>query len=702
MNRATYHDAAAYVVSLERLLSPRSVAIVGASESGRGRVAVENFRRLSFGGQVVCVNPKYDEVVGYPCVPSLADVPFQPDAVLIAVATERVVPTLEAAAERGARGAVVFAFGFADAGEEGRDRQRLLVELATDAEMAVVGPNCQGLINFTASVALYTDQVDPYRAGRVALIAESGSVLTSLVNSNRGVRWSHAISSGNEAVSDAADFAKLFVDSPDVDVVCTYLETVRRPQVFLSVCEKARDTGKVVVVLPVGRSQAAQEAAVAHSGALALPHDLLTAALEESGAIVVISLEQLLETAMVLQTPRKPSGNRIAVMSASGGQNELVLDNMAVSGLELASLCPTTISLLNNFLPPFLPAQNPLDRWGVAEPDSAVPAMASALAADPDVDMVVQVADFSVGPTGARSRAAGGALKFARSAARSSDKMFVLLDGVGGTPSPEEIERDLEDGIVVLSGFAEGLKALGHLAQAMSPLPPRLPRRDEFGDLASRWRSGGRDLLGGSSALGLMQAAGFDVVRHIVVSTPTEAITAASEIGFPVVLKLADDGISHKTELGGVILNISSETRVKTAAADLLARGNTLMVQEQVGNGHEMILGVKAEPSLGRFVLAGLGGIWAELVHDVQVRPVGLREGAASDMIRSLRAFEVLEGARKGPRVSVERIVDAVERLDQVALALGADIDAIDINPLVVLPDRAIVVDALFVRAGGE
>lgn len=700
MTRDDYHDTPSYIAAVERLFSPKSVVVVGASQSGTGRTAVQNLRRLSFDGPVVCVNPKYDEVEGYPCVPTLADVAFEPDAVLIAVATERVIPAVEAAAEKGAKAAVVLAFGFADHGEEGRERQRRLVEVAVGAGMAVAGPNCQGLVNFAQPLALNMDRVDPYRAGRVSLIAESGSVFTALVNSKRGVRWRHAVSSGNEAVTDAADFARFFMDSQDVDVLCAYLETIRRPQAFLAVCERARASGKVVVVFPVGRSQAAQAAAVAHSGALALPHKLLVSALWDSGAVVVTSLEELLETAVALQSPRKPSGNRIAVMTASGGQIELVLDNIAGSGLEIADLSAPTTKALAELLPPFLPARNPLDWWGAADMDTSVPAMVSAIAADAGVDIVVQAADFTVGPTGATSRA-GGAMEYSRKAASTSDKTFVVLDGVGGAPPAEEVERGLEEGVVVVSGFAEGLRAVGHLVRTRVPLAPRRSRNEELAHVAESWRESRGEVLGGSSALELMQEAGFDVACHLVVRSADEAVDAASKLGFPVVLKIADDGVTHKTEVGGVVLNVSSEAALRASAADLLGRGHTLMVQEQIGGGHEVILGVKSEGPLGSFVLAGLGGIWAELIRDVQMRPVGLREGSASEMVRSLRAFDVLEGARNGKRVSVQHLVDAVERLDQLALALGRDVDSIDINPLVVLPDRAVVVDALFVRSSG-
>jgi acetate---CoA ligase (ADP-forming) len=697
-----YHGTDRYARSLERLVAPENVVVVGASPKGVGRTSVENLRRLEFDGPVVCVNPKYEDVLGYPCVPTIAEVPFQPDAVLLAVSADHVPTLMEEAAEKGAAGAVVFAFGFADHGEPGRQLQGRVTEIAAGAGMALVGPNCHGLINFTKSLALYMEGVQPYRPGRVALVAESGSVFTSLVNNRRGVRWSHAVSSGNEAVTDAADFVTLFARSPEVDIVCAFLETVRRPRAFLAACEKAYETGTRIVVCLVGRTQEARTVALTHSGALALPHELMTSALADRGTLVVTSLEQMLATTVALQSARKPSGNRIAVLTASGGQIELVLDNVQECELEIASLSPETLTTLDQLLPAFLPTRNPLDWWGLPDYQSAVPAITSAMAADPRVDIVVHVGDFAVGPTGDGSRASEK-MQYLEGARTTSKKVFAILDSVAGAPSPQDVEQALETGIVVVAGFTEGLRALGHLARASRPLPARRPvgGGPGVGEVADTWRRSPVDVLSGGGALELIRAAGFDVARDVVVSTPEEALEAASTLGYPVVLKIADDDVAHRTELGGVAVGLISESMVRSAAVDLLQRSKTVMVQEQICGGRELIVGVKSVASLGAFLLVGLGGVWAELVNDVQTRPVGLRKGAAREMVQALRAYPALTGARGAEPIDVDLVVKAIETLDELALACGTDVDAIDINPLIVSSERAVVVDALFVRGAG-
>jgi acetate---CoA ligase (ADP-forming) len=684
-----YHD------SVNRLFAPRGVAVVGASRSGTGGTIVENFRRLGFGGQVICVNPKYEEVHGYPCVASMGEVPFEPDAVILAVGRNRVVPMLEAAAARGARSAVTFALGFAEIDEAGRALQQSLAGIARAADMAVIGPNCQGLISFTARAPLYMDSVHAYNPGRVALLAESGSIVTSLINNRRGIRWSHAVSSGNEAVTDAADIISYFVDNPDVDVICAQLEAIRRPEAFFAVCDRAREEGKPVVVFATGRTAEARAAATAHSGALALPHRLVESALRRHGVAPVESLDELLETAIALQSRRSPADGRLAVLTASGGHIELVHDNMIGTGLSIPAFTPETASDLSETLAPFLSPRNPLDWWGTPDPDESLPLILRKTVEDPNIDIALQVGDFTVGPTGDDARS-GGALDAARKVQEERDELFVVLDGVGGAPSAADVEAALDDGILVLSGFHSGLRALGHLVDAHKPLPhPRA--QAQLPAARHRWlQRGDHQVVGGADALDVLEAAGLDVVRRHAVGDVDEALSAAETLGYPVVVKIGDAEVSHKTENSGVIMGVPSSDELRAAVSRLLGQGaRTILIEEQIDGGVEILLGIESRPPLGAFVLVGLGGIWTEILDDVQIRPIGLRAGEASEMIQSLRAYPLLNGARGQPVLSTSALAQALERLDDLAHVLGDELGSVDINPLIVLPDRAVAVDAL-------
>jgi acyl-CoA synthetase (NDP forming) len=605
---------------------------------------------------------------------------------------------LEQAASRGVRGAVVFALGFGEADEAGRQLQEGLVRVARDANMAVIGPNCQGLINFVKPVPLCLDAVAPYQPGRVGLMAQSGSVITALINNRRGVRWSHAVSSGNEAVVDAADILRYYVDSPDVAAVCAFLEVIRRPAEFFRQCDRAYAAGKPVIVCKAGRTVAAQAAITSHSGALAPPDRLVDALLRRHRVIRADSLDELLETAIAVQSPVPPGGPGVAVISASGGQIELVHDSVAGTGLAMPAFSAGTRAALTEILPAFLAPGNPLDWWGTAEPDSSLPRILQAVAEDENIDIVVQVADFTAGPTGARMRAARP-LSAARRLRPLRPELFVVLDGVGGAPAAADTESALDDGIVVLSGFRTGLRALGHLVtyhvsqDQGALLPPGPAPGLPDGALAS--------LRAATDALELLDACGFSVARSGIVRTAGEAVAVGEELGYPLVAKIADPGVAHKSDTGGVVLGLRTPGELSDAVGRLLRSGSArVLVQEQVADGTEMYLGLQSDPDLGTFVLAGLGGIWAELIDDVQVRPAGLSWSEAEEMIRELKGYRRLTGARGQQPVRLDVVTEAIMRLDAVARAMGADLAALDLNPVIIRGDRAIVVDAFMLRTG--
>ncbi len=685
--------------TVESVLAARKVAVVGASSSGRGLTIVKNFRSLGFTGEVACVNPKYQDILGYSCYPALEDVPFIPDAVIVAVSRERVIDVLEQAARKRARGAVVFAVGFGEADELGRDLETRLRDLAQDAKMAVVGPNCQGLINFCQSTPLYMDSVQPYQPGVVGLIAQSGSVLTALVNNRRGVRWGHVVSTGNETVVDTADIVCYYIGNPEIAVICAFLEVIRRPKEFFRQCDRARAAGKPVIVCKIGRTEAAQEAATAHSGALAAPDRLVDALLRRHRVIRAESLEELLETAIALQSKRRPRGRGMAVVSTSGGQIGLLHDNLPGAGLALPEFAQDTQTALAPIVAPFIRPVNPLDWWGAADPDGCLPQILETVAADPGIDIVIQISDFTAGPTGVGMRARRP-LRSIRSVLPSREELFVVLDAIGGAPRGPDFEAGVADEILVLSGLGSGLRALGHLVEyeqgrrGPAPVPDLQSRLAALSVSSLTWTP---------NVMALLHAAGFTVARGGLARTAREAVALGNDLGYPVVAKIADEGVAHKSEAGGVLLNLQSPGELSEAADRLLDSGATrVLVQEHIVGGVEMFLGLQSSLELGTFILAGLGGIWAELVDDVQIRAVGLREGEAEEMLGQLRGYRQLQGARGRQPVRLDVVVEMIMRLDAIGLAAGGRIESLDINPLIVREGEAIVADALLIPAAGN
>lgn len=683
--------------SLETLFRPKSVAVVGASPTHMfARQSLENFSIMGYPGELGAVNPKYDEILGYPCAPNLSSLPFVPEAVLVGVNRNLVVPVVEEAAELGVKAVVVFAIGFAEIGDEGLARQARMVDVARDAGMALIGPNCQGVINFVDRTPMYMGYTHQYEPGRVALISQSGSVTTAVANNKRGVRWSNVLSVGNEAVTDGADLLGYFVDDPHTDVICMFIETVRDPERFFAECDRARAAGKPVIALKSGRTEAAAAAATAHSGALAAPDRLVDALLARHGVLRTESIEELLETAIALQSKRLPKGRRVAAMTASGGQIELILDQTGPLGFEHPTFEGDIAARLRSQLPDFLDVKNPLDWWGVDDMYQGYRDLLETIVSDPEIDIVVSATDFSYHPTGQERDSSQ--LTSAIELAQDTDKVIVVLDTVDGSVPKEIAEDALAQGVLALSGVPVGLRALRHLADFAEQPPAEAEPADIDGQHVETFLSQHPHAVAGLPALELLNAAHVAVPATRLAANEDEAAAVAADIGFPVALKSGDPLLLHKTESGALLLGLRDEEAVRAGARQILAAGaESVLVQQQLVGGVELILGLDTHPELGTFVLVGLGGIWTEVMNDVAIRPVGLREGEAEQMLRSLRGFGLLDGARGTAPVDIAAVVRAIESVDSIGRSFGHRIRSLDINPLIVSAEGAVAVDALVV-----
>ncbi len=684
--------------NFSKVMAPRSVAVVGASPTHQwGRLVLENFARIKYRGEVVAVNPKYPDIAGYKCYPSISEIPFVPDSVMVSVNRERVLPVIEEAAEKGIKGAVVIAIGFAEAGDAGRALQERFSSVAREAQMSIIGPNCQGVVNFTQPSAQYMDTVYPYEPGTVALFAQSGSVTTALANNNRGVRWSHVVSCGNEAVSGSADLVGYFVDDPSTKIIAGFIEAIRRPEQFFHECERAYEAGKPVVILKSGRTEAARLMATTHSGALSAPDRLVDELLKRHHVLRVDSMEELLETVLALGGGRRPAGNRLAVVTASGGQIELILDEIGKYDLQLPTLAPHTQATLSAMLPDFLQPTNPLDYWGIPDYQAAYPKILRALADDPSVDVVVGIADTTHGPTGDEGREQF-TIQTAAEISAATDKVIALVSNIDGSVPESVAVQAQAANVIFASGFPVGLRALERLIAYAKPTPRLGHAAAADPHLEAQLDRLGSRPMAGVPALDFLRAAGLTTVETIVVGSADEAVAGARKIGFPVVAKIGDSDVLHKTEAGGVMLGLIDEEAVRAAYGHLQTAGATrILLQPQVGKGLEILLGLTTDERLGTFLLVGMGGIWTEVFDDVAIRPVGLREGEADMMVSELRASRWLEGLRGSPPLDRGSLVQSIEALDRLGQALGSRLRSIDVNPLVVLPSGAIVVDALLV-----
>ncbi|MEY4267137.1 MAG: hypothetical protein RIS90_1672 [Pseudomonadota bacterium] len=697
---------------LRSLLEARSVAVVGASErpEASSGFVLRNLLACKFSGQVWPVHPSARSILGLPAVPRLADLPQRPDAVVIAVAAATAVEVVGEASALGIPGAVVLASGFAETGAVGASLQQTLAASAVAGHMALCGPNCLGFYVPATGLALFSSRLVPdMRRGQVAIVSHSGATAIALANCGRlGV--SHVVSAGNAAVTDIADYVSYFATTETVRVVALLLEKIANPQAFALAMAQAHQANLKVVALRTGRSARGARSTAAHTGALAGSNEATSAFLRRHGVIEVNDYDELVETAALLSSPvRRPAGRRIAAIGVSGGGLAHFADLAASAGVAFAELSARTQTAIDQLLPPFAHADNPLDMTGIVfgDPGRYREAL-NLLAADPSVAMLVAVQDTPLGLD------ADGAQEYAGIAGAigefhaKGDKPVVFLSLLADGPHAVIRESLLAVGIPILQGGRAGLVAL---ARAMADSPPRRvdPRVEVHQqDVWVRRLSEGPALTE-REAKDFLSAHGIATTRELLAADSASAVRAAQTLGWPVVMKIESPDIPHKTEVGGVQLGIRDEAGVR-AAFDLLhanarrlapqARISGMLVQEMVSGGVEALVGLARHPPFGLAVTVGPGGVFVELTggHALDLLPIDA--AAATALIGTTPLQRLLSGYRTGQVSDAAALVDLVTRLGQIGQAYEPYLEAVDLNPVAVLPSGlgVRVLDALVVR----
>lgn len=699
---------------LEALLRPRSIAVLGASDrpAARSRGLIATLAKFGYEGEVLPVNPKYERVGGHPCHPSIEALPLAPDAVAFCVGRGEVLPALEQAARRGARAAVVYESGFGELGGDGLALQTRMVDLCREAGMALCGPNCMGILSPAARSSLYKQEVRETAglAGNVGLVSQSGSICIGLLTDVRRFGFSHVVSSGNEAVTTSAEYLDALIDDAATRVIALFAESVRDPERFVAALDRAADAGKPVVVLKVGRNERTQRAITSHTGGLAGSSRVFSALLRAHRAIEVSDLDELAEVLAACQARRWPTGRRLAVVTASGGQAELVLDVATQAGLELPPLPAEVRERIAEGIGGVPGDGNPLDAWGSGDFQANFRHAMHTLAASSACDAVVLCLDGADGqPIGNPARS----LDFARVLAEAADAHplpHYALSMRPGLVSKAQVDLLAANGIAFVGGARQGLAALDRLARWAQPAPSaRAQVEMQRGDLAAALAAvPGRKTVNEYDAKNLLARAGLPVTRERRVATQAEALAAAEAIGYPVVLKGLSDDIAHKSEHGLVFVGLRDAASL-TAAWDVLARNanaaashgrvDACLVQEMIAGGIETFAGVKRDPDHGLVLAFGLGGIAVELLQDVVLRMLPLRAGEAAAMIEEIRGAALLQGARSRRPYDVPALVRCLESLADFAWTQREHLGEIDLNPIVVLPagEGCRVVDALIV-----
>ncbi len=677
---------------LSGFLSPRSVAVVGASAAPHkiGGVLFSNV--AAFPGPVYAVNPGYAEILGRPCVPTVDALPEPVSLAVIVVAPDDALRALDACGRRGIRNAVVITAGFKEAGGVGIERERELVRIASEHGMNVLGPNAFGLVSPRAGLNA-TFAPRGALPGKIAFISQSGALGSGVLHWawERKLGFSAFISLGNKAVLSETDFFAGLARDPETAVIAAYLEGVEDGTEFLRVAgELTRE--KPVLVLKAGHTEAGARAASSHTGALAGSDRAYDAAFRRCGVIRVHTVEELFEEAVALAQQPLPRGRRLGIVSNAGGPAILAADAAADDGLEVPALSPTTVESLSKRFSSAASTANPVDILADATAGGFRDAVEWVLA-DPHVDMgLVLTAPHPV-------------LTFAQlaesvAAAHRRHGKPVAVSFMAGDLG-EVAEQTLNDaGIPAYFEPGRAVRALATLARYQEvrergPHERRPLDVDRAG--AQRVLSGGRSPLGVES-LGLLAAYGVPIARGRLARSSAEAVSLAREIGGKVVLKVVAPEVVHKSDVGGVRIGVS-QSKVRAAyreLAELLpdgpGDGAGVYVQELLPSGEEVIVGIVRDPTFGPLVMFGLGGVFVEVLEDVAFGLAPLASQEAEDLVRSIRGFPLLAGARGRPAVHLSGLVEAVERVSHLA-ADFPEIGELDVNPLLCYPDRVVAVD---------
>jgi acyl-CoA synthetase (NDP forming) len=695
--------------SLDPLVRPRSVALIGASDEPAriGGRPIAYMRSQGFQGSLYPVNPKRRTVQGLPAFASVADLPEAPDVGIIAVPGELAIQALEDLGQKGCRAVIVFTAGFAEMDEAGAAAQDRLTAVAQKHGIRMLGPNCLGLFNaaigyFPIFSASFENGWPP--AGKVGIASQSGAYGTHVFAAalDRHLGAQVCITTGNEAEVALGDVLGWMAQAPEVDVICAYAEGIRESERFLAALELARRNRKPVVMMKVGRSQLGGAAAKSHTASIAGDDTVTQAVLDEFGVVRARTTEEMLDIAYAATKRIYPARNTLGVLTVSGGAGVLISDAAEAAGVAMPPM-PEEAQEKLKALVPFCAPRNPVDCTAQVTNDlSLIGKFADSVAADGGYTAILAFWSQT-----AAGRSVGPKLQEQMRAVRAAypDRLWVM-----SMLAPNKV-RDYEaDGWLVFedpSRAVVAIEAVGRFGAAFAaaeapqeavPLP-RVTLPDTTPSEAV--------------AKALLAEAGVPAVPEHAASDSEAAVAAAEAIGYPVVLKILSPDILHKSEIGGVLLDVADADAVRHGFATLLerarhhapaARIEGVLVAKQIKGAVEMALGVFRDPVFGPVAMVGLGGIFIEVLKDVSFRrcPFGTEE--AERMIRSLKGFPLLDGARGRPKADVAALARALSALSAFAVAAGPRLAGVDVNPLLVLPEGqgCFAADAVIELEGGS
>ena len=728
----TSGDTKRQLVTPERLrefFAPRSIALVGASDnSGWARLIVASCTTTGFGGPLTAVHPTAASAFGLPMARSLRDLPEPADLAFILAPAGAVESVLDDMGAAGIRNAVVLASGYREVGESGRAAEDAMVARAVANGVTVLGPNCLGFVNAHTRSAPYALTLPPpLTAGPVGVALQSGALASVVLTFAKAhaVGLSVLTSMGNESMMKTADVLDYLIEDEATKVICLFLEEIGDPARFARAAERADRAGKPIIALKVGASPAGQQAALAHTGSVAGDDAVADAALRQLNIIRVTSLEDLLTTGALLGYNRWPRGRRMGVLTASGGSCDIIADAASAQGLRIPDFAPETTAALGKHLPSFASVHNPLDVTGFSllanlsgrtSPLTALEHSLDIAVDDPNLDFVLY-SGLNLPEVRSPDEATAVALESRADwlAQRMASSPIPVIQ-VGSTcvdVSPYGRQLLGKHGLNMLGGLNAGIEAIGHAIRWLENRGRVRPRGTTMNrGQAARTVPVSRQLPGPWSeaeARRLLSAAGVPVVPGELARSAEDAVSIARRVGLPAALKICSAQITHKSDIGGVVLGLSSEADVRAgyekvrAAAEAVpgARIDGVLVTPMRSGGVELLAGVTVDPTFGPVLAVGLGGIWVEILKDTSLRVLPADAAEVKRMLGELRGHSLLQGARGTEPANLDAVAEVIASLGEVALSVnsasGGALRVLEVNPLWVNGDQVEALDVLVI-----
>ncbi|HQO15248.1 MAG TPA: acetate--CoA ligase family protein [Smithellaceae bacterium] len=700
--------------SLDSFFNPASIALIGVSRDIRrptGR-SLNALLKWNYPGKLYPINPNHTEIHGLTCYPTLLDVPGDVDMVIISVPASSVLAALEQCVQKKVKAVVLFTSGFAEIGAEGKALQDQVTHLSRKNNLRILGPNCVGLVNLSNSViASFANIVDlkPVYPMTLGFVTQSGAFGTLIFATAvaAGVGFSSFVSVGNEADTEFADFLYYLLNTEKTKVVGGYLEGAKNGAKLRRAAEQALKLKKPILIMKVGRTGAGARAASSHTGSLAGDDKIYDAFFRQMGIIRIETLSELTSFVIVHRSGRLPRGNNIGILSISGGAGVLMADKCESLGLHVPEFTGETRRVLEQYLPPFGSAKNPVDLTSaaVAQPEMLGNCL-RALVADENIHMINVAMGFV--PHNAPILA-----KDLIDVYQSTTKPIVLVTyNVSESEVTAKAVKSIEEaGMPVLQDHLHSVQALSNLAWYASRLRrPVEIKADRYTfklekEIEELIKKGGA--LSEHEAKKILAAYGIPVTREKIATTADQAVKVARKIGYPVTLKISSAQIRHKTEAGGIRLNIKTDAQVRVAFRQIIASAKKYMsqaeiqgvlVQEMLQGGTEVIVGTVDDSVFGPCVMFGLGGVFVEALKDVSFRVAPLSRLDAEEMISDIQGYSILRGLRGKPPVNTEALIDIILKVSRLASDHKNTIKELDINPLILFKKDAKVADALIIK----